>query len=1491
MLVQSNMSPVTQPVFPAHREGERSSALIKLTTHIHDYIEQHHAGLSVDDGAEFIRQCQQVFYMLIESISNQTPMYYQAQNQLVQGFYDRLLREWDPHLNEVIANPQLVHSCILFVAVKFNHVHELTPEHLCDLAEHYANGNDLVKDEVKAAELYRLAADHASARAQLGLGLCYQLGKGVGKDDVQAATFFKQAADQGNVIAMNHLGLCCQQGTGVAKNEAEAVRLFQQAAEQGVVAAIVNLALCYLHGTGVDKDAVKAGLHFQRAVHLGSPEAMLNLGLCYKHGLGMARDPMRAAALFKQAANLGNVAAIVNLGLCCKYGSGITTDHFRAFALFNLASEQGDANGSNNLGLCYRYGTGVAKDEAKAFTLFQQAIQQAIQQGNVAAINNLGQCYRDGVGVAKNEVEAIRLFHQASEKSSPAARLNLGLCYQHGTGVPKDDAMAATWFQRAAKLGDATALNQLGRCHQDGRGVDKDDAKAVTQFEQAVDMGNSVAMVNLGLCYLHGNGVASDAVKAVQLFQRAAAQDNAAAICQLGRCYEFGTGAIKNEARAAALYQQAAALGSTNAIFNLAMCYEYGKGVPKDEMKAVILFEKAANQGLARAIVNLGFCCDLGRGVTKDEARAAELYLQASELGNMTARTNLGVCYEYGKGVPKDNVKAAKLYQEATDQGHAAAINNLGRCYEDGIGVDKDEEIAAAHYRQAAHQHNATGYANLAMCYELGKGVDKNEEKAFAYYELAADRGNLTALNNLGLCYKNGIGVAKNEAQATKYFMQAAEKEEANALNNLGLCYEYGTGVLQDEAMAAKLYLQAADLGNIAALNNLGVCYLYGKGVPKNEDQAALQYQEAAHRGHVQANFNLGVCYLHGTGVQQNDSRAAYYFLQAYQAGYLQAGLALNILYALDVVSLELMEQADAVAHKQKIATFDQLHQAITDDNLEAIKRWGHADNINQRYGTDQLTPLMYVLKEKKWMAARELLRLGADVSLTDRKYGTVFDNMDPDFAIELLAQRPRVSRQRIEQIIQDCLAGYQPDNQHVSENLIVLNHAVGLLIGVGNCAQLLFKNKEIYLAHLNSRKLYPSQIFEGMMPSDVWALKIFDNLRLIMLLHHGQLDMKNSDTQQLRSQLTGEIVVATELTKWEELSNYSSYLDPGKVSVEKIVAINQAVVANFIVHLGELADGNEMLYRTGYLSGSEDNDLKQFIPDSGHCIYVAFHRRGDELVVRVDNLWEGDIAGKHRRSGNQTHRVPHQDKYYPYLVRVLPMQGLDNLKPYVLSLLNIRKLTYEKVLPQIYLPHSQSQIGRYNFPDCGPQRIGNCTAKNYYVGELYRLGRPLLHQLRVKEKGLVTDIQKNTLPKMVEQNQRAQKLPLRGGPELPPVPLPSHEQLLKKMAACLQVHEREVREGCVVEQTLVGLAGITASQARALFRRDENGNTSFILALTESESIAFHAYYSEHYPELILQSIQQSDTEVRVVVSTHCLLDQVVPAMGKQRSNHGVQS
>lgn len=76
-----------------------------------------------------------------------------------------------------------------------------------NLADMYATGKGVPRDETRAVRWLRKAAEHGHPDSQVSLGLRYAYGQGVPQDDVQAYAWLKIAVDQGDGRARTHLEL------------------------------------------------------------------------------------------------------------------------------------------------------------------------------------------------------------------------------------------------------------------------------------------------------------------------------------------------------------------------------------------------------------------------------------------------------------------------------------------------------------------------------------------------------------------------------------------------------------------------------------------------------------------------------------------------------------------------------------------------------------------------------------------------------------------------------------------------------------------------------------------------------------------------------------------------------------------------------------------------------------------------------------------------------------------------------------------------------------------------------------------------------------------------------------------------------------------------------------------------------------------------------------------------------------------------------------
>ena len=205
-------------------------------------------------------------------------------------------------------------------------------------------------------------AEAGDALAQYDLGVSYRDGDGIPKDEVKAAEWFRKAADQGLVTAQFNLAVLYDHGQGVKRDDAFAVAWYRKAADKGLVEAQVNLANFYLRGRGVSKDPRQAVAWYRKAADQDSIFAQYNLGLLYQDGEGVKQDDAAALMWFLKSARQGDADAQREVGEIYFSGKGVRRDDAEAARWYRKAAEQGDTKAQFDLGVMTSLGLGLPKD-------------------------------------------------------------------------------------------------------------------------------------------------------------------------------------------------------------------------------------------------------------------------------------------------------------------------------------------------------------------------------------------------------------------------------------------------------------------------------------------------------------------------------------------------------------------------------------------------------------------------------------------------------------------------------------------------------------------------------------------------------------------------------------------------------------------------------------------------------------------------------------------------------------------------------------------------------------------------------------------------------------------------------------------------------------------------------------------------------------------------------------------------------------------------
>jgi hypothetical protein len=91
------------------------------------------------------------------------------------------------------------------------------------------NGLGVVRNEARAFQMMKAAAEQDYPIAQHGIGFMYLEGDCVEQDSAEAAKWFRKAADHGLAGSLTTLAQMYETGNGVAKDPEEARRLYAEA--------------------------------------------------------------------------------------------------------------------------------------------------------------------------------------------------------------------------------------------------------------------------------------------------------------------------------------------------------------------------------------------------------------------------------------------------------------------------------------------------------------------------------------------------------------------------------------------------------------------------------------------------------------------------------------------------------------------------------------------------------------------------------------------------------------------------------------------------------------------------------------------------------------------------------------------------------------------------------------------------------------------------------------------------------------------------------------------------------------------------------------------------------------------------------------------------------------------------------------------------------------------------------------------------------------
>ncbi len=311
----------------------------------------------------------------------------------------------------------------------------------------------------EATQRDQARAQAGDASAMSSLADRYATGDGVPRDDQEALAWYRRAVDAGDARAMTALARRFERGPGATRDFAQALALYRRAGEAGDAEAMYELGVIDQLGVGGKMDDVQAAAWFRRAAEAGSSKAANEVGKAFLWGRQVAKDPAQAIAWFRRSADAGD--GMFWLYHIYNRGYGVPVDEAaaepwlrKAAEAYRKAADRGDADAMASLAALQS----TPADETKS--LRQHAIErylQAAKGGDVRAMSALAGVYYG----AQNYVEAARWHRAAAEAGMVHSMVMMALFHGTGQGVAKNEAEETKWRRKAAERGDATSANYL----------------------------------------------------------------------------------------------------------------------------------------------------------------------------------------------------------------------------------------------------------------------------------------------------------------------------------------------------------------------------------------------------------------------------------------------------------------------------------------------------------------------------------------------------------------------------------------------------------------------------------------------------------------------------------------------------------------------------------------------------------------------------------------------------------------------------------------------------------------------------------------------------------------------------------------------------------------------------------------------------------------------------------------------------------------------
>lgn len=809
------------------------------------------------------------------------------------------------------------------------------PQAQAELAGLYARGEGVVRDPAIAAKWQRAAATaqtgtentdnsdltaieqteqaamHGDTQAQVALANHYAHGDGIARDEEAALKWWQVAAAQGSTDAMQALARHYRD----AADRSQAEHWYLAAAEKGDSNAYRELGQIYADARPPDYTTARKYWH---AGKKGDPVAQYLIGKSHSDW----REPGNPNAAHN---------AFSGFLQHCHEDENPPADYCADAAYLTALIEQHKLPGyqppqPNEVRQHWQEAAYWGHPVARAWLETAPAPPGATPPARIAATAAAAQYqlswhYATGDGIAQNRDSANHWLRQAAQNGHAAAQYWLGNHYYDDTADnAQDETTARYWLEQAATRGDRDLQKQTGMTY-----LEHDDYHNARRWlRQLADHGDRTVLPVLEMMNDLQRGRATPLPPPGTVGNHppapaAALAENTATPWPPRHNIKFwqGENPFASHAKTFKERQKRALAGDWLAQIALGDAWYKGETGKKDARLAHYWWRKSqtAYGQDSYTLYNLGVLYDSGEGVARNPQRAAQYYTAAARLNDNDARYNLAHLYHYGDGVPRSDIIAHYWLTKAAAH-ERDAMTALGMLYQKS-GTDDGTQMRASYWlEQAVMRGDAKAQYELSWRSRYGYSIEKNQETTNRWLQQAAENGNVEAQYRLGVCYYNGCFAEFRQDKRTgrEWLEKAAAQGDSDMRFLIGMEYFFGSDyddarrwlqpVVTSESDYASMAVslldtidRAQDKKRPAAPANTAASPHEPSAPPRDAAAEAAEWQRRAEAGDARAQYQLYFRYSLGDGVKQDQETANRWLQQAAGNGDADAQYWLGELY------------------------------------------------------------------------------------------------------------------------------------------------------------------------------------------------------------------------------------------------------------------------------------------------------------------------------------------------------------------------------------------------------------------------------------------------------------------------------------------------------------------------------------------------------------------------------------------------------------------